>query len=39
MMTTMRVRNKMKKCMLIIVAIVIVRIIVFSVLTWDENGV
>ena len=38
-MTTMRVRNKMKKWMLIIVAIVIVGIIVFSVLTWDENGV
>ncbi|GEM_PF-5175538 len=29
----------MKKWMLIIVAIVIVEIIVFSVLTWDENGV
>ena len=28
----------MKKWMLIIVAIVIVGIIVFSVLTWDENG-
>ena len=29
----------MKKWMLIIVAIVIVGIIVFSVLTWYENGV